>query len=72
MVLPILQRSEQCPSRLMLGAFGQQQQAEEEYRYSEKQRRMQDRFAMNDYNRRVQRSQNDWNSFVIKYSSKTI
>lgn len=43
-----------------LGAFGQQQQADAEYRYSEKQRRMQDRFAMNDYNRRVQRSQNDW------------
>ena len=43
-----------------LGAFGQQQQAEAEYKYSEKQRRMQDRFAMNDYRRRVNKSQNDW------------
>ena len=47
-----------------LGAFGQQQQAEEEYRYSEKPRKMQDRFALNDYHRRVRQSQNNWNQAI--------
>ena len=47
-----------------LGAFGQQQQAEEEYRYSEKQRKLQDRYAQADYQRRVQQSQNDWNQAI--------
>ena len=47
-----------------LGAFGQQQQAEEEYRYSEKVRKANDRFALNDYHRRVRQSQNNWNQAI--------
>ena len=43
-----------------LGAFGQQQQAEEEHRYSEKVRRQQHANSIRDYNYRVQQSQRDW------------
>lgn len=44
-----------------LGAFGQQQQQEEEYRYSEKLRKLKDRHAQQDYSRRVKKATSDWN-----------
>ena len=43
-----------------LGAFGQQQQAEEEFRFSERQRRQQYNNSIRDYNLRVEQSQRDW------------
>ena len=47
-----------------LSAFGQQSQAEQEYKYNEKIRRRKDRYAQADYQRRVKQSQNDWNQAI--------